>query len=62
MKKEILILTLVVGLVLITGVQAYQINEMKDSGDFNFNSKIEQKSAPETYNAPTYNNQMVGGC
>ena len=62
MDKQLLVLILVVGLVLLTGAQALQINELKDnidSGEVGYsNNQGSAGTSSQQNNAPT----MVGGC
>ena len=65
MEKQVIVLVMVIALVALVGVQAYQINDIKNSlGDEDSTSSSYTKVtaqntvAPKTQQAPA----MVGGC
>ena len=63
MNRQLLVLILVMGLVLLTGIQAFQVNELKDSvnsGEVGYSNSNGDSvgSYPQQNNAPA----MVGGC
>jgi hypothetical protein len=63
MDKQLFILVLVVGLVILTGVQAYEISNLKEDMD---SGELSSLSSTTGYSAATSNQPsaptMVGGC